>query len=99
MNILPYNKNRVKLQDPIDGCDYVNASWITAGIYSENIPCSNIAFMACQGPMKNTSPHHWQMIYENDVNIIVMLTKFKETKNNGNYVIFKISMVLIKIDG
>ena len=83
-NILPYNKNRVKIQNPVDGCDYINASWITDGTYSKNIPCSDIAFMSCQGPTQWTTPIHWQMIYENDIDIIVMLTRFKEKKNNGN---------------
>ena len=68
---------------PIDGVDYVNASWITDGKNVIGNPCPKIAFMACQGPTLHTCPHHWQMIYENYVDIIVMLTKFREKKDNG----------------
>ena len=82
-NIIPYNQNRVKLQVPIDDVDYVNASWITGRKNTTSNPCHKIAFMACQGPTIHTSPHHWQMIYENNVDVIVMLTKFQEKKDNG----------------
>ena len=28
VNIVPYDHNRVVLDTPVEGCDYVNASWI-----------------------------------------------------------------------
>ena len=79
--------NRVKLLNPINGCDYVNASWITFGKHNKDVPCSNISFMACQGPTQQTAPHHWQTIFENNVDIIIMLTKFREKKDKGNILI------------
>ena len=49
---LPFDHNRVKLKRRIDGCDYVNASWITPPfdqdgtydqlIYSSHLPMINI---------------------------------------------------------
>ena len=39
---------------------------------------SNINFLASQGPMYHTCVHHLQMIYENKVDIIIMLTSLKE---------------------
>ena len=85
-NIIPYNMNRVKLRVPINGCNYVNASWITEEAGYQNMPGGHISFLASQGPMLNTCPHHLQMIYENNVDIIVMLTKIREMKKGGNSV-------------
>ena len=39
---------------------------------------SNINFIACQGPLPNTLTHHLQMLHENKVDIVVMLTRCKE---------------------
>ena len=39
---------------------------------------SNINFTACQGPLPNTLTHHLQMLHENKVDIVVMLTRCKE---------------------
>ena len=39
---------------------------------------SNINFMACQGPLPNTTTHHLQMIFENKIDIVVMLTACQE---------------------
>ena len=93
-NILPYDHNRVKLRKAVDGCDYVNASWITEGSHNKrqtykDVSCSGISFMSSQGPTEYTTPHHLQMIYENNVDIIVMLTKLEEMKENGNFAHFK----------
>ena len=64
------------LDDPINGSDYINASWITDGTnnVSPGIQAST-HFIASQGPMLHTCPHHLQMLYKNSVDIIVMLTK------------------------
>ena len=85
------------MKTPIDGVDYVNASYITGDLSTDSeIPSqergddnvrddpddpsrwSNINFMACQGPLKETNVHHLQMIFENKVDVIVMLTRCKE---------------------
>ena len=71
------------MKTPINGVDYVNASYITGDqsadpeILSQersddNVRddpddpsrWSNINFMACQGPLKETTVHHLQMILE-----------------------------------
>ena len=61
-NILPYDHTRVKLINPLDGCDYLNANWITTAQAKDDSlkrqngkpttsldtsPCSNISFLAC----------------------------------------------------
>ena len=85
------------MKTPINGVDYVNASYITgdlstdSDIQSQDTPVdnvrddpddpsrwSNINFMACQGPLKETFVHHLQMILENKIDVIVMLTGCKE---------------------
>ena len=40
-------------------------------------------FVAAQGPLKETVPHFLQMILENKIKCVVMLTKLKE-KSRGN---------------
>ena len=44
----------------------------------------NITFLATMGPNLATITHHWQAIYENNVDIIVMLTKLRE-KSSGSH--------------
>ena len=84
-NLVPYTYNRVKLSDPIQESTYINASWIT------NQDCSdrdgnrlNTCFIASQAPTLQTCPHHVQMIYRNEVDIIVTLTKTDKLDNSGN---------------
>ncbi|CAH8861545.1 unnamed protein product [Trichobilharzia szidati] len=87
MDILPYDQTRVKL-NPFDKCkqdhDYVNASFIY-----EIIPCSNatthpvlnrnkIDYIASQAPLESTVGDFWRMIIEQNVTIIVMLTRLYE---------------------
>ena len=62
--ILPYDDNRVILNAHIDDTDYINASWITGR-----------REIATQGPLPNTVVHFLQMICEQNVEAIVMLTK------------------------
>ena len=44
---------------------------------------SNINFFASQGPLPNTCAHHLQMIFENGIDIVIMLTKTTEDDNKG----------------
>ena len=39
---------------------------------------SNINFIACQGPLPDTTTHHLEMISENKIDIVVMLTRVQE---------------------
>ena len=53
---------------------------------------SNINFMACQGPLPDTITHHLEMISENKIDIVVMLTRVQE-KNKSKYPINYIKVV------
>ena len=80
-------------------CDYVNASWITNsdggqanGNKSSSTktrkvpdPCSNISFMACQGPTPVTCHYHLQLIHEQRADIVVMLTRLVEVAGQGTF--------------
>lgn len=61
-NIKPYSYNRVPIKN---SSTFINASWI-------NLPYKN-AFIATQAPIKNTIEDFWTMIWENKVNLIIML--------------------------
>ena len=74
-NILPYDDTRVILSSKVDGTDYINASWIRG--YRDS------KFIATQGPTPKTCTHFWQMIFENNCQIIIMLTKLKEKQKNN----------------
>ncbi|POS86607.1 hypothetical protein EPUL_001633 [Erysiphe pulchra] len=71
-NIWPYEHSRVKLLSRPDGaCDYVNASHIKASR-------SNKRYIASQGPLPATFEDFWSVIWEQGVQVIVMLTAEKE---------------------
>eukprot|EP01147_Barroeca_monosierra_P000494 gene495-3820_t len=71
-NILPYDETRVKLVDVEEevGADYINANYINGEVKS-----AEKAYIASQGCMPATVPAFWQMIWENNVPIVLMLTK------------------------
>ena len=71
--ILPYDENRVDLIAEIDGSDYINASWIT-----------DKREIATQGPLPNTVVHFLQMICEQKIDLIVMLTKTVEESRRSS---------------
>ncbi|CAF3639463.1 unnamed protein product [Adineta steineri] len=75
-DIIPYEHSRVKLI-PIDECDsgYINANFIT-GLHNPR------EYIACQGPLKTTINDHWQMIWEQNVTFIIMLTDLIERGTN-----------------
>ena len=53
---------------------------------------SNINFIACQGPLPDTTTHHLEMLSQNKVDIVVMLTRVQE-KNKSRYPIKPIDLV------
>ena len=82
--LVPFTHNRVQLSDPIKGSTYINASWIT----NEN--CTDrdgnivsTCFLASQAPTLETCPHHIQMIYRNQIDIVVTLTKTDQLDDAG----------------
>ena len=74
-NVMPYDHSRVILQHPLapNQCDFINANWIRGEGEAKS-------FIAAQGPLERSTPHFWQMVMENDVALLVMLTKLKEKK-------------------
>uniref|UniRef100_A0A8C4PZI2 protein-tyrosine-phosphatase n=2 Tax=Eptatretus burgeri TaxID=7764 RepID=A0A8C4PZI2_EPTBU len=71
-NILPYDSNQVKL---VAGCttesNYINASYVKGKSGAKH-------YIATQGPLPCTQAHFWQMVWEQQVSMIIMLTKCKE---------------------
>ena len=67
-NIFPYEHSRVRLKDlPRDACDYVNASFMQTSM-------SHKKYIATQGPIPATFDDFWNMVWQRDVRVIVMLT-------------------------
>ena len=88
-NVLPYDYNRVVLKTPIDGCNYINASWLSHSdseddydslIYTSYVPYSSVKFIVTQDPTSNTRPHYYQMLHENLIDIIVHIKNKKDAK-------------------
>ena len=90
-NIFPYDYNRIKLKTPINDCDYINGSYINSPVVKiegknevlDLFKYDKINFIATQGPLPHTCEHHWQAIYDNNVDVIVMLTRLKEGTEEG----------------
>ncbi len=85
----------MKLKKPVRECNYINASKIPLAklnrdqsisvadyIKTKNQPASTM-FIVSQGPIANTVVHHLQLIHEQKIDIVVMLTKLEETNRRG----------------
>jgi len=71
-NIWPFEHTRVKLQGvPTEGCDYVNANFVKSTL-------SNKRYIATQGPIPATFADFWNVIWQQGVRVIIMLTAEKE---------------------
>ncbi|KAI5360816.1 Putative tyrosine-specific protein phosphatase [Septoria linicola] len=71
-NIWPFEHSRVRLQGiPSHGCDYFNASHIKAA-------WSNKRYISTQAPIPATFNDFWNVIWQQDVRVVVMLTAEKE---------------------
>ena len=74
-DVLPYSDSRVVL------CDgrYINASEIRDTTCGPSSSCGTPApYIACQGPLKQTSEDFWDMVVEKGVSDVVMLTGLVE---------------------
>ena len=81
-DILPYNFNAVPLnlniqEKNID--NYINASYIYGPIKKEQ----NL-FIATQGPLKETIPSFWKMIYNHKIKLVIMLSSKLEEAEGRN---------------
>ncbi|XP_051854608.1 tyrosine-protein phosphatase non-receptor type 7 isoform X1 [Antechinus flavipes] len=74
--ILPNPQSRVCLgraQSQEDG-DYINANYIRGYDGREKV------YIATQGPMRNTVSDFWEMVWQEEVPLIIMLTQLQEGK-------------------
>ncbi|CAF1432446.1 unnamed protein product [Adineta steineri] len=68
-DVLPYDETRVCL---IRGSnDYINANYV-------QVPSAHRKYILTQGPLETTSNHFWQMIWEQNSRVIIMLTHLVE---------------------
>ncbi|CAF1201254.1 unnamed protein product [Adineta steineri] len=68
-DVLPYDDTRVRLQGGSN--DYINANFV-------QVPWAKRNYILTQGPLPTTSEHFWQMIWEQNTRVIVMLTRLIE---------------------
>lgn len=74
--ILPNPQSRVCLgrAHSQEDSDYINANYIRGYDGKEKV------YIATQGPMPNTVADFWEMVWQEDVSLIVMLTQLREGK-------------------
>ncbi|KAM4720013.1 tyrosine-protein phosphatase non-receptor type 13 isoform 2-T3 [Anableps anableps] len=66
-NIVPFDTTRVVIGK--DG-GYINANFINMQVKDENF-----MYIACQGPLPTTLGDFWQMVWEQNSNVIAMMTQ------------------------
>ncbi|KAF7662203.1 hypothetical protein LDENG_00242740 [Lucifuga dentata] len=73
-DVVPYEENRVELvPNKENNTGYINASHIKVMISGEEWH-----YIATQGPLANTCADFWQMVWEQGVNVIAMVTTEEE---------------------
>uniref|UniRef100_A0A3Q0R9S2 protein-tyrosine-phosphatase n=1 Tax=Amphilophus citrinellus TaxID=61819 RepID=A0A3Q0R9S2_AMPCI len=73
-DVVPYEENRVELvPNKENNTGYINASHIKVMIRGEEWH-----YIATQGPLANTCADFWQMVWEQGVNVIAMVTAEEE---------------------
>ncbi|XP_072164796.1 tyrosine-protein phosphatase non-receptor type 13-like [Diadema setosum] len=72
-NVLPYDKTRVILEDS-GPSDYINASHIKTRVGKDTYE-----YVACQGPLPNTTEDFWLMVWEQRSDVIAMVTMDMES--------------------
>lgn len=72
-NVLPYDANRVRLSDDAD-TDYINASHVRVDVGSADVESAICDYIVGQGPLPETTDDFWNMVWQTEVTVIVMLT-------------------------
>ena len=77
VSLVPYDDNFVALRSKafqgLSDTNYVNASRIKFNNLKQT-------FIACQAPLQGSFHHFWQMVIEEKVEVIVMVTQLVEGK-------------------
>ncbi|XP_078507629.1 tyrosine-protein phosphatase non-receptor type 6-like isoform X2 [Lissotriton helveticus] len=82
-NILPFDETRVILEsgDPkVPGSDYINANYVKNRLVSPDEYAKT--FIACQGCLADTVNDFWQMVWQENSRLIVMITREVEKGRN-----------------
>ncbi|CEF59274.1 Tyrosine-protein phosphatase non-receptor type 6 [Strongyloides ratti] len=77
-NIVPYDLSRVKLKNEgtIEMNDYINGNYIEILSYEfPDLACINKHYISTQGCLPNTINDFWEMVWQEESHIIVMVTK------------------------
>ena len=83
---LPYDHTRVKLSKPVNGTDYINATWIKtiSGedaydelVYQDFLPYSKIRIILSQTPTNDSQPHYLKMIQDNQIDVVFQVASNK----------------------
>ena len=91
--MLPYDNNRVPLEEDVDGTDYINASWVNnEQKIGDKAFCNKL--IAAQNPLAKTIVHFLQLITEQKIDSIVNLTKLKDGKH-FQHIFLRITPVFI----
>ncbi|XP_031750864.1 receptor-type tyrosine-protein phosphatase alpha-like isoform X6 [Xenopus tropicalis] len=69
--VIPYDNSRVILRSDPSGSGYINASYIDGYRHPK-------FFIATQGPLPETVAHFWNMVWQENSSVIVMLTGLEE---------------------
>ena len=102
-DVLPYDSNRVKLVVPIDGVDYINASWLQkaedVNLYDDLydfLSASDMNIILTQDPTVATKQQYLQMIHEQSVNLVVHVGSDKNLENWENDSYGNVSVDLVE---
>ncbi|KAM4541825.1 tyrosine-protein phosphatase non-receptor type 21 isoform 2-T2 [Odontesthes bonariensis] len=80
-DVLPYDDNRVELVPTKENnTGYINASQIRVTVGGQEW-----SYIATQGPLSNTCQDFWQMVWEQGVSIIAMVTAEEESGREKSF--------------
>ena len=74
-DLKPYKHTRVRL---VQRGAHISDSYINANYINSAMRSNDQAFIATQGPLPQTRENFWRMIMQENVSLIINLTKVKE---------------------